>query len=148
MRLKKKLSYCQQHKLTPSLVSQFIINHESIIQWMTCTPLNHNKSTDVRVTIPGLITSNKLIKYAQRCGVKSSINQLIKQPEKLSALTNESTINNILFNLAQHNINQEKAIFNSIHLSPLGQLARTARWIKLICDGNFEVTTANITLLR
>ncbi|WAL59114.1 methylenetetrahydrofolate reductase [Thermocoleostomius sinensis] len=102
------------------IVTQWSLSPESIIAWLE--RIRTFNTLPVRIGIPGPTTLPALMKFAMICGVKTSLNALKQQPQKLTQLMTVQTPD-FLVDALQPYVDQ-------FHLFPFGGLKRTGDWLE------------------
>jgi len=137
--LRLKQDFARQTGLDVHIVTQFGFNPEAICAWDQhlaergiCLP--------VHVGIAGPATLPKLIRFAMQCGVGSSLHALMKN---ISAMSNKAQLatspDEMLVGLVQGCAACADTRLAQPHFYSFGGAVATARWLRAVIDGTFEI---------
>jgi methylenetetrahydrofolate reductase (NADPH) len=102
------------------IVTQWSLSPENIITWLE--RIRSFNTLPVRIGIPGPTSLPALMKFAMICGVKTSLNALKQQPQKLTQLMTVQTPDFLVDELQPY--------VDQFHLFPFGGLKRTGDWLE------------------
>lgn len=118
------------------VVTQFGFNPEAITSWRRhCQELGI--TLPVHVGLAGPTPLRKLIRFAMQCGIGASLNSLMKSTSALSHLARvTSTPEEMLVAL----VRRPAANIVKPHFYCFGGSLETARWMRSVIDGAFELS--------
>lgn len=126
--LKDKITVLRSLGIEPFVVTQFSFNADAIVGW--CKRL-HSRYPDIqiKVGVPGPAKLTTLIRFAQRCGVRSSMKKLKGLPvsSSLKLMQRVPPLNQAL---AVGNYKNEQNDNATIHLFTFGGLEASLEWIR------------------
>ena len=120
------------------LVTQFCFDAQPIVAWENSLRDQGNQ-LPIQVGLPGLATLKTLINHAHACGVGPSIKFLIRQAAQVTRLLSVSAPTAQLLGLAAACVRDPHSMIRGVHLFPLGGLARSARWMRALENGDFAI---------
>jgi methylenetetrahydrofolate reductase (NADPH) len=120
------------------LVTQFCFDAPPIQNWLQSLPAL-GVDLPVRVGLAGPASITTLLKFALRCGIGESVRALKSHRESIVRLLMEAGPDDVLRQLARFAAEHGPGQFAGIHFFSFGGFARTARWIRSVQDGRFEI---------
>ena len=137
--LRHKQAFAARTGLKLHIATQFTFDADAIIAW-------DERLTREGITLPahigiaGPTPLTKLIKYAMACGVGASLNSVMKNMTAMSKLARLATTPDaMLTGLVRGGVAQGSSRIVQPHFYAFGGVAATARWIRAVIDGRFEV---------
>ena len=137
--LRHKQAFAARTGLKLHIATQFTFDADAIIAW-------DERLTREGITLPahigiaGPTPLTKLIKYAMACGVGASLNSVMKNMTAMSKLARLATTPDaMLTGLVRGGAAQGSSRIVQPHFYAFGGVAATARWIRAVIDGRFEI---------
>lgn len=141
--LQRKISSAQIDGLQVHAVSQFVLDPTSFTHWYSNTYRDVSLGANLRIGIPGKVSTKRLLQMASFCGLSDSINMLRKSGHRLAkaALHNGATgtLVSSLSSLIQGNGN-----VSGFHFYPFGNFEKTAEWACAVSRGQFDFRDGEI----
>ena len=131
--LAAKTAYAQEAGLEPCVVTQFCFDADAILHW---TGRIKEQRLPVRVGLAGPASLPKLLRFAAMCGVGASLRALRASPGAITRLMVEAGPEVALRQLAR----RSGPPVAGAHFFSFGGLVRTARWLRAVREGRFELT--------
>lgn len=131
--LEAKTTYARQAGLDPSVVTQFCFDAEAIVSW---ADRMKGLNAPVRVGLAGPASLPRLLRFAAMCGVGASLRALRATPGAITRLMVEAGPEVALRQLARNSAPP----LAGAHFFSFGGLVRTARWLRAMREGRFELT--------
>lgn len=131
-----KLALLRQAGIEARVVTQFVFDAAPVLDWLR-VPRTPEPSLPVRVGLAGPASIATLARYAVRCGIGHSIGALVRHGTSIARLVTESGPEAVVRQLAA--ADWRGLGVNGIHLFSFGGLARTARWVNAVTDGDFRI---------
>jgi methylenetetrahydrofolate reductase (NADPH) len=131
--LAAKVALARQAGLDLCLVSQFCFDAEAILSWAGGMK---GRNLPVRVGLAGPASLPRLLRFAAMCGVGNSLRALHARPGAITRLMVEAGPEVALRELAR----RSGPPVAGAHFFCFGGLVRTARWLRAVLDGRFELT--------
>ena len=91
----------------------------------------------VRIGLAGPASVATLARYAVRCGIGQSIAALVRRGPAIARMVAESGPEVVVRQIAA--ADWRGSGVNGIHLFGFGGLARTARWLHAVTEGEFRI---------
>lgn len=136
--LRQKQVFAERTGTRMHIVTQFGFNPEAILAWDKLLAENGIK-LPVYVGIAGPTPLPRLIKFAMQCGIGASLNSVVKNMSAMSNLARLATSpDQMLIGLIRGGV-QESARIVAPHLFAFGGTMATARWLRAVMDGTFEL---------
>lgn len=136
--LRQKQVFAERTGTRMHIVTQFGFNPEAILAWDKLLAENGIK-LPVYVGIAGPTPLPRLIKFAMQCGIGASLNSVVKNMSAMSKLARLATSpDQMLIGLIRGGV-QESARIVAPHLFAFGGTMATARWLRAVMDGTFEL---------
>jgi methylenetetrahydrofolate reductase (NADPH) len=137
--LRHKQAFANKTGLKLHIATQFTFDADAIIAW-------DERLTREGITLPahigiaGPTPLPKLIKYAMACGVGASLNSVMKNMTAMAKLARLATTpDEMLAGLVRGGAAQGSSRIVQPHFYAFGGVAATARWMRAVLDGNFDV---------
>jgi methylenetetrahydrofolate reductase (NADPH) len=137
--LRHKQAFAALSGLKLHIATQFTFDADAIIAW-------DERLTREGITLPahigiaGPTPLTKLIKYAVACGVGASLNSVMKNMTAMSKLARLATTpDEMLTGLVRGGAAQGSSRIVQPHFYAFGGVSATARWIRAVMDGKFEL---------
>ena len=120
------------------IVTQFGFDPATIAGWERCLPA-HGIGLPVHVGMAGPASLSQLIGYAMQCGVGASIRGALQSMNAMRNVAGLATSpDQMLIRIAQHAASDTTQIAG-VHLYSFGGAVATARWLRAVADGRFEI---------
>ena len=137
--LRHKQAFAARTGLKLHIATQFTFDADAIIAW-------DERLTREGITLPahigiaGPTPLTKLIKYAMACGVGASLNSVMKNMTAMSKLARLATTPDaMLAGLVRGGAARGSSRIVQPHFYAFGGVSATARWIRAVMDGKFEL---------
>ena len=117
-----------------SVVSQFCFESGLVLSWAARMK---GHGLPLRIGLAGPASLSRLLRFAVLCGIGNSVRALKARPQAIARLLVESGPEVVVREIARH----AGAPIAGIHFFCFGGLVRTARWLRAIRDGRFELTS-------
>lgn len=130
--LAAKKSLARRTGIELGIVTQFCFDADSILSW---AGRMKGHGLPVRVGLAGPASLPRLLRFAAMCGVGNSVRALKARPGALTRLMVEAGPEVALRDLAR----RAAPPLAGAHFFCFGGLVRTARWLRAIRDGRFEL---------
>lgn len=136
--LQRKLNYAATHGLELFMVSQFCFDGERVLEWLEALRAR-GVTLPVRVGVAGPTSIRTLLNYGIRCGIGHSLRALVgaqpvSMPRLLASRGPETVVRRIAPEAARLGI-------AGLHVFPFGGFVRSARWMRDVAAGRFQVGT-------
>jgi len=132
--LAAKKSLARQAGLDLQVVAQFCFESEPVLAWAAKMK---GHGLPVRVGLPGPASLPRLLRFAMLCGIGNSVRALKARPQAIARLLVEAGPEAVVRDIARAG----GAPIAGIHFFCFGGLVRTARWLRAIREGRFELTS-------
>jgi methylenetetrahydrofolate reductase (NADPH) len=116
------------------VVTQFCFESEPVLSWVARMK---GHGLPVRVGLSGPASLPRLLRFAMLCGIGNSVRALKARPQAITRLLIEAGPEVVVRDLARRAV----APIVGIHFFCFGGLVRTARWLRAIREGRFELTS-------
>ena len=131
--LEAKKAFARRAGIELGVVTQFCFDADSIAAWAART---RQHGLPVRVGLAGPASLPRLLRFAAMCGIGNSVRALKARPRALSKLMVEAGPEVTLRDLAR----RAEPQLAGVHFFCFGGLVRTARWLRAIREGRFELS--------
>jgi len=131
--LTAKTAFARQAGLDPVVVTQFCFDAGAILSWAGRIK---EQGLPVRVGLAGPASLPRLLRFAAMCGVGASLRALRASPGAITRLMVEAGPEVALRQLAR----RSGPPLAGAHFFSFGGLVRTARWLRAMREGRFELT--------
>lgn len=133
--LRAKRELARENGLGLQVVTQFAFDAAPIVAWARSAA---GPGIPVRVGLAGPASITTLLKYAARCGIGNSVRVLKSRSDSIIRLITEAGPEGVIRDLARAAAAGE-ARFAGVHLFTFGGLLRSARWLRAVRAGNFQI---------
>ena len=116
------------------VVTQFCFESEPILAWAAKMK---GHGLPVRVGLPGPASLPRLLRFAALCGIGNSVRALKTRPRAITRLLVEAGPEAVVRDIAR----PRGAVIAGVHFFCFGGLSRTARWLRALQEGRFELTS-------
>jgi len=132
--LAEKKTFARRVGIDLSVVSQFCFESGPVLSWAARMK---GHGLPLRIGLAGPASLSRLLRFAVLCGIGISVRALKARPQAITRLLVESGPEVVVREIARH----AGAPIAGIHFFCFGGLVRTARWLRAIRDGRFELTS-------
>jgi methylenetetrahydrofolate reductase (NADPH) len=137
--LVEKQRYADRSEANLHIVTQFSFDAAAIVGWVRRLD-GHGIRLPVHVGIMGPATIGTLMRYARLCGIRKSLRALtnkLAEPGLLRGLT--TSAEEMLVHIVRERQGEHAGRIVQPHFFSFGGVARTARWLQALRDGDFEI---------
>ena len=131
--LASKKAFARRAGFELNVVTQFCFESAPILSWAA---RNEGQGLPVHVGIAGPASLPRLLRFAALCGIGNSVRALKARPRAITRLMVEAGPEVALRELAR----RAGPPVAGVHFFCFGGLVRTARWLRAVRDGRFELT--------
>src|SRR5258706_339583 len=131
--LAAKKSLAQRAGLDLQVVTQFCFESAPVLSWASKMK---GHGLPVRAGLSGPASLPRLLRFAMLCGIGNSVRALKARPQAITRLLVEVGPEAVVRDIARPG----GAPIAGVHLFCFGGLVRTARWLRAIREGRFELT--------
>ncbi|HET7766034.1 MAG TPA: methylenetetrahydrofolate reductase [Burkholderiales bacterium] len=131
--LAEKIRLAHRSGIELSIVTQFCFDADAILAWAAKAK---DHGLPVRVGLAGPASLPRLLRFAAMCGIGNSVRALQSRPRAITRLMVEAGPEIALRELAR----RAEPALSGAHFFCFGGLIRTARWLRAVRDGRFELT--------
>lgn len=131
--LAAKMSLAQRSGLDLRVVTQFCFESAPVLE-LVAKIKGHGLPVSVGLSGPASLP--RLLKFAAMCGIGNSIRALKARPQAITRLLVETGPEVVVRELARHS----PPPIAGLHFFCFGGLVRTARWLRALREGRFELT--------
>lgn len=124
--LREKLELAERLGLAPRIVTQFSFDAAAVADWISRLR-GLGISAPVRIGLAGPASFSALIRYAQRCGVRTSAAAMLRNSGLALSLASRASPDDMIGALAGHAASGALGEIG-IHLFSFGGIAATANW--------------------
>jgi methylenetetrahydrofolate reductase (NADPH) len=128
-----KIALARHNGFDLSIVTQFCFDSAPILSWAATAKVH---GVPVRVGLAGPASLTRLLRFAAMCGIGNSVRALRARPGAITRLVVEAGPEAAVRDLARR---AEEPIAG-VHFFCFGGLVRTARWLRAVREGRFELT--------
>jgi len=137
--LRDKQALAKRIGLNLHIVSQFGFDPEAVCAWDRSLA-EHGIFLPVHVGIAGPTPLPKLIKFAMQCGIATSLHALMRNLSATSNLVRLATSpDEMVIGVVRGRAMHRDTRLLQPHFYSFGGALATARWLRTVLDGNFEV---------
>jgi methylenetetrahydrofolate reductase (NADPH) len=137
--LRHKQAFADRTGIKVHIVTQFGFNPGAVCTWDRHLS-EHGISLPVHVGIAGPTPLPKLIKFAMQCGVGASMHSLVKNMSAMANLARLATSpDEMLVGLVRGRAAYAGSRLVHPHFYSFGGAVATARWLRAVVDGSFEL---------
>ncbi len=115
------------------IVTQFCFESEPVLAW---TAQMKGHGLPVRIGLSGPASLPRLLRFAALCGIGNSVRALKARPQAITRLLVEAGPEAVVRDIARSGA----APIAGVHFFCFGGLMRTARWLRAVREGRFELT--------
>jgi methylenetetrahydrofolate reductase (NADH) len=133
--LHAKRELARENGLELQIVTQFCFDAAPIVSW---SRNGAGLGLPVRVGLAGPASIVTLMKFAARCGIGNSVRMLKSRSDSIIRLMTEAGPESVIRDLAR-SAGAGEATFAGVHLYTFGGLLRSARWLRAVRSGNFQI---------
>jgi methylenetetrahydrofolate reductase (NADPH) len=127
-----KKSLARRSGIEIHVVTQFCFDAAPVLSWAARTKVH---GLPLRIGLAGPASLPRLLRFAALCGIGNSVRALKARPRTITCLLVEAGPEIVMRGLAQH----AGAPIAGLHFFCFGGLARTARWLRAVREGRFEL---------
>jgi methylenetetrahydrofolate reductase (NADPH) len=139
--LRHKQEFAARSGIAVHIVTQFGFNPERIRAWDRMLT-QEDISLPVHVGIAGPTPLSKLLRFAVRCGVSTSVSSLVKNKRAVAGLTGLiARPDEMLLGLVRGCASRIGSHLVQPHVYSFGGALATARWLRSVMDGAFELAS-------
>src|SRR5258705_8055712 len=131
--LSAKKILAQRASLDLQVVTQFCFESEPVLGWAAKMK---GHGLPVRVGLSGPASLPRLLRFATLCGIGNSVRALKARPQAITRLLVEAGPETVVRDIARSGA----APIAGVHFFCFGGLMRTARWLRAVREGRFELT--------
>lgn len=131
--LTSKKSLARRVGLDLHVITQFCFEAEPVLAWAAKVK---GHGIPVRVGLSGPASLPRLLRFAALCGVGNSVRALKARPRTITRLLVEAGPEAIVREVSR----RRAAPVAGVHFFCFGGLVRTARWLRAVSAGRFELT--------
>jgi methylenetetrahydrofolate reductase (NADPH) len=131
--LAAKKSLARRSGLDLRVVTQFCFEAAPVLEW---TAKIKAHGLPVRVGLSGPASLPRLLKFAAICGIGNSIRALKARPQAITRLLVEAGPEVVVRELSR----RPGSPITGLHFFCFGGLVRTARWLRALREGRFDLT--------
>jgi methylenetetrahydrofolate reductase (NADPH) len=131
-----KLALMRQAGIATQVITQFVFDAAPVLDWLRVLR-EREDLVPVRIGLAGPASIATLARYAVRCGIGQSIAALVRRGPAIARMVTESGPESVVRQLAA--ADWLRPGVNGIHLFGFGGLARTARWLHAVTEGDFQI---------
>jgi methylenetetrahydrofolate reductase (NADPH) len=132
--LAAKKSLARQSGLELQVVTQFCFEAAPVLAWVAKVK---GHGIPVRIGLAGPASLPRLLRFAALCGIGNSVRALKARPQAITRLLVEAGPEVVVRELSRH----ADSPIGGLHFFSFGGLVRTARWLRAIREGRFELTS-------
>jgi methylenetetrahydrofolate reductase (NADPH) len=131
--LAAKKVLARRASLDLQVVTQFCFESAPVLVWAAKMK---GHGLPVRVGLSGPASLPRLLRFAMLCGIGNSVRTLKAQPRAITRLVVEAGPEAVVRDIAR----PRRAPIAGLHFFCFGGLVRTARWLRAVREGRFELT--------
>lgn len=131
--LAAKKVFARRAGMELEVVTQFCFESAPVLSWAAKMKLH---GVAVRVGLAGPASLPRLLRFAAMCGIGNSVRALKARSHAITRLLVEAGPENVVRDLAR----DPAASIAGLHFFCFGGLIRTARWLRAVREGRFELT--------
>ncbi|HEY6239432.1 MAG TPA: hypothetical protein VIW78_01195, partial [Burkholderiales bacterium] len=131
--LAAKKGFARRAGLDLQVVTQFCFESEPVLSW---TAKMKGHGLPVRVGLSGPASLPRLLRFAALCGIGNSVRALKARPQAITRLLVEAGPEVVVRGIA----GAAGMTIAGAHFFCFGGLIRTARWLRAVREGRFELT--------
>jgi methylenetetrahydrofolate reductase (NADPH) len=131
---KKELA--RENGLELQIVTQFCFDAGPIVAWARQA---RKFGLPVRIGLAGPASITTLLKFAARCGIGNSVRVLKSRTNSIIRLITDAGPEVVVRDLARSMAEDPAVSPVGVHLFTFGGLLRSARWLRALREGNFDI---------
>jgi methylenetetrahydrofolate reductase (NADPH) len=132
--LAAKKSLARRAGLDLQVVTQFCFESVPVLSWVVKMK---GHGLPVRVGLSGPASLPRLLRFAMLCGIGNSVRALKARPQAITRLLVEAGPEVVVRDVSR----RAGAPIAGVHFFCFGGLIRTARWLRAVREGRFELTS-------
>jgi methylenetetrahydrofolate reductase (NADH) len=132
--LAAKKNLARRTGLDLQVVTQFCFEPDPVLAW---TARVRGHGIPVRVGLSGPASLPRLLRFASLCGIGNSVRALKARPQAITRLLVEAGPEVVVREISRRG----GAPIAGVHFFCFGGLVRTARWLRAVREGRFELTS-------
>jgi methylenetetrahydrofolate reductase (NADPH) len=137
--LRTKQEYAERTGSTMHIATQFGFDARKIVHWARQLR-KHGILLPVHIGLAGPAPIDKLIRYAMLCGIGASIKAAMTREGLVSKLTKAAkSVDQIVLALMKECTTPDRATLVQPHFFPFGGSVVTAKWIRAVSYGQFDL---------
>ena len=139
--LEAKQAFADRSGINVYLATQFSFNARAVIDWSRQLR-ERGIRLPVHVGLAGPTPMDKLIKYAVLCGISASLKAAVTNPGLIANLAKAAQgVDQVMTALVRDRTDADRASLIKPHFFAFGGSVATARWIRAVRDGTFDMNT-------
>ena len=143
--LQEKAQFAADTGLKMYIVTQFGFNANAVADWETATTAD-GIDLPIHIGMAGLVPFKELLRYAMRCGISASMRMLLSKTSALSEQIRLTPMNELILAFASHRLSHPDSRVARAHFFAFGGAERTARWLKFVLSGQFDLDPDHRTI--
>ena len=136
--LREKVQFAANSGLQMYILTQFGFNANAVFDWEEATTTDAI-DLPVHVGMAGSVPMKDLLRYAVLCGIGASMRMLLKTPGGLAEKIKLKSMDELILAFAGHRLAHPDCRFARVHFFAFGGAERTARWLKSVSAGQFDI---------
>ena len=136
--LREKVQFAADTGLKMYIVTQFGFNATAVADWEAATTAD-GIDLPVHIGMAGMVPFKELLRYAMRCGISASMRMLLSKTSALSEQIKLTPMNELILSFATHRLSHPDSRVARAHFFAFGGAERTARWLKSVLSGQFDI---------
>jgi methylenetetrahydrofolate reductase (NADPH) len=146
--LRAKQAYAERKAVDMHLVTQFGFDASAICRWGRDLR-SQGVRLPVHVGMAGPAPLTKLVKYAMACGVGASLRGALRSMQTVRHIAGLATTpEQMLIDLSRDDVTGSGGQLQHPHLFAFGGVVATARWLRAIVDGRFDLHADGTLTIR
>jgi len=143
--LQEKIAAARLVGIEIRVVSQFVLDPKAVTDWHAQTYNRIADAAPLRIGIPGIVSTKRLLQVAQACGLSGSFSILRKGGLRLAqtAMSNGAT-GELVSGLAEL-VNTQDDV-SGFHFYTFGNFEKTAAWACAVANGQFDLKNETIAV--
>ncbi len=137
--LRQKQDFGRRTGIEVNITTQFSFDAAAVCQWVRKLSA-HDIQLPVHVGIAGPTSTQKLLRFALKCGVGASLQSVLRNPGSVSNLVGMGTTpEEMVGELVRLGAGEEDSQIVKPHLFTFGGALAGAKWIRAVAHGKFEL---------
>lgn len=137
--LREKAQFAAETGLYMYVVTQFGFNAEALPAWESMIRRD-GIDLPIHVGMAGRAPLKELLRYAFRCGVSASMRMLVSKASTMSEQIRLTSMDELILAFARYRLSHPDSRIARAHFFAFGSAERTARWLKTVLSGGFEIS--------